>query len=94
MAIYCNNPRGGESDDGGVMYELLRPIADAKLLNSDKIDAEVKKIVAQRVEIQEHFIARFLHETGLKIEDCELVEETDVQSRNPSVRWYIRKRQK
>ena len=57
--------------------------------HADKImRVKVKEQVEKRLDCQEHFIARFLAETGYKIEDCELVEV-----REPFLtRWFMRRR--
>ncbi len=44
-------------------------------------EAEVRRIVAEKVSCREHFIAQYLDTTGARIQDTELVEETSPDGR-------------
>jgi hypothetical protein len=45
------------------------------------MDSEVQRMVAEKMAVREHFIARYLDATGARIQDTELVEEMSMDRR-------------
>ena len=65
-------------------FRNLQVIPAADEIRRNALEDQIKT----RLDCQEHFIARFLAETGYKIEDCELIEMRE----GFTTRWFMRRR--
>ena len=87
LAIGARERGQGESDPeyrNKVLKALAHPeitpiltpkITQATIINPADLDAKFKEAIAKCMEAREHFVARFLVETGLKPSECRMVED-------------------